>query len=706
MAGVTIGQVLSDANLLQAWYRVKANDGCAGVDGVSLASFERNLFSKLALLKDEVLYRTYRPKPLLRVNIPKKSGGLRPLSIPAVRDRVLQSAVSLIITPVFETEFEECSYAYRRGRSVKMAVEKIERLRDQGFTWVVDADIKAYFNEIDHDRLLIEVKKLIADKEILHLIKLWLQAVIRDGDRIEFVKKGVPQGSPVSPLLANLYLDKLDEAMLGKNYRLIRYSDDFIILCKDKNRAEKAMEFTEQVLQSLKLRINKTKTDVATFDRGFRFLGVDFVRSLTIKAQYPSVNPEEVDFAMLAEVPAEKEGQKSDTISSGKMSETLPETSMAEAFSAAGVAPDDFPETPPPHMNDLFDGLEDDDSDVERANHDPLLRTMYLFTPGVVLGKESERFTIRRAGKVVQRVLAIKVDQVMVYGNIQITTQAMQFCITEKIPIFLLSGHGKFYGIIDGFDTDPVLLHRDQFNRAADPGFCLDLARALIKGKITNSRVFLRRLKRRRHTVLLASTIDRLKGSIDKLAGAASLSEIRGYEGSAARAYFQALASLFSPDWRFSGRRKNPPPDPVNSLLSYGYTLLYYNLYSLVRGRGLNPHVGFLHPVRPGHPALVSDIIEEFRAIIVDTVVLNLVLNRRINPDDFTSSAGATLPCLLTDPPKKIFIQELEKKLNSRLMCPSSGQQLDYRRCMEHQVLHLARVIQGKDATYKALILR
>ncbi len=148
MADITIRQVLSDSNLLQAWYRVKANDGCAGIDGESLSDFERRLFSRLALLKDEVRYRTYRPRPLLRVHIPKKSGGLRPLSIPAVRDRVLQTAVSLVITPLFEEEFEECSYAYRRGRSVKMAVEKIEQLRDEGFIWVVDADIQTYLMKL------------------------------------------------------------------------------------------------------------------------------------------------------------------------------------------------------------------------------------------------------------------------------------------------------------------------------------------------------------------------------------------------------------------------------------------------------------------------------------------------------------------------------------------------------------------------------
>ncbi len=130
----TIKQVLTDSNLLQAWYKVRANDGCAGIDRETLSDFESGLMSSLALLRDEVIYETYRPRPLLRVHIPKKhSPATRPLSIPTVRDRVLQTAVTRILTPLFEEEFEECSYAYRQGRSVNMAVQRVEQLRDQGF---------------------------------------------------------------------------------------------------------------------------------------------------------------------------------------------------------------------------------------------------------------------------------------------------------------------------------------------------------------------------------------------------------------------------------------------------------------------------------------------------------------------------------------------------------------------------------------------
>jgi CRISPR-associated protein Cas1 len=312
----------------------------------------------------------------------------------------------------------------------------------------------------------------------------------------------------------------------------------------------------------------------------------------------------------------------------------------------------------------------------------------------------------QKKGRVIKKVPAIKVDQIMIFGNAQVTSQAMQFCILEKIPVFLLSGQGRYYGVIDGFDTDPVLLHRDQFRCADDPGFCLALARQFVCGKIANCRVMLLRLKRRRNPQPLGKAALDLKAVLARLAMVTTLDELRGLEGTAARIYFSTLARVIDADWQFLKRTKQPPRDPINSMLSYGYTLLFYNLYSLLRTRGLNPHVGFLHPVRQGHPALVSDVIEEFRAIVVDAVVLNLAMNRRLTPEQFTTPAQDGEPCLLDDAARTLFVRELEKKLNSRLTHPRTGLSLDYRRCMEHQVRHLAAVIQGREERYVPLVLK
>ena len=294
----------------------------------------------------------------------------------------------------------------------------------------------------------------------------------------------------------------------------------------------------------------------------------------------------------------------------------------------------------------------------------------------------------------------------MIFGNAQITTQAMHFCLQAKIPIYLLSGQGRFHGVVDGFSTDPVLLHRDQFRRAEEPQFCLELAREWVRGKIANSRVILLRYGRKRDFPELLRAADRLKGTLRNLKEAKDLESLRGHEGTAARIYFAALAAVFSPDWRFTGRNRQPPTDPVNALLSYGYTLLFYNLYSFLRARGLNPQVGFYHQVRVGHPALVSDMLEEFRAIIVDIIVLNLVLNRSLVPEQFTLPDATNKACVMDKEARKVFIRELEKKFNSPIRHPVSGLQLDYRRCLEHQVHQLAAAVQDRGKRYKAMVIR
>ena len=203
---------------------------------------------------------------------------------------------------------------------------------------------------------------------------------------------------------------------------------------------------------------------------------------------------------------------------------------------------------------------------------------------------------------------------------------------------------------------------------------------------------------------MLREAFEKLRSSIRRLRQAASLEEIYGIEGSAARIYFGSIARTLAPEWGFEKRRKRPSKDPVNSLLSYGYTLLFYNIYSIARARGLNPHVGYLHPIRSGHPALVSDIIEEFRAITVDSVVLALLLNRRLSPVGF--SKDSTGRCIIGQKARDLFLRAFENKMNSAITHPSTGLKLDYRRCIEHQVNLLARVIRGVEERYVPMVVR
>ena len=688
MQTVKLSDALTDFNLHQAWSKVYENQGCAGVDRQTLAAFAEHLHKNLETLRDEVLSETYQPLPLLRVELEKPSGGKRPLSIPSVRDRVLQTAVTRVIEPLFEAEFEDCSFAYRKGRSVEQAVNRIQCLQRQGYQWVVDADIQGFFDSIDHTLLMLEVGKLITDTGLLRLIQQWLSATVMVGDRQFVLHKGVPQGSPIAPLLSNLYLDHLDEALLDNQLCLVRFADDFLILCKSQDRAEQALEITDDLLSQLRLTLNTRKTQIVHFDQGFRFLGVQFIRSLAFKTE-----ADKPDLLGLLPVDGEKIAPASTT-----QAQIQPLTVMELAFSEARLKPRDFPARE--------DSLESPDQDDLPTDHEPLLRTLYLLQHGQVLGKESERLIVRQEQKIVREIPAIKVDQIMVYGNAQITTQAMQFCLQEQIPIYLLSGQGHYYGVIDSFDTEPVLLQREQFLRADDSAFCLKLAIALVQGKIANSRLMLQRLARRHNAEVLTAAAATLKDTLTHLLDADSLDELRGFEGSAAKVYFQALASSLDSAWGFNQRVRQPPTDGINAMLSYGYTLLFYNIYSLLRSRGLNPQVGFLHALRPGHPALASDMVEEFRALVVDAVVWNLALNQHLTPDDFDTPTNVGEGCWLKPHARQLFIKALEEKLNSAITHPGTGTQLDYRRCMEYQVQHLSQVIRGTQTDYQAMVLR
>lgn len=664
------------------------NQGCAGVDYQTLEAFAEQLHHNLEILRNEVRYDAYRPLPLLRVEVGKPNGGKRLLSIPTVRDRVLQTAVTRVIEPLFEAEFEDCSFAYRKGRSVDQAVERIQCLQRQGYHWVVDADIHCFFDSIDHTLLMAEVGKLITDTGLLNLIQAWLCATVIDGDRRLVLHKGVAQGSPIAPLLSNLYLHHLDEALLDNNLCLVRFADDFLILCRSRDRAEQALELTDDVLRRLCLKLNTGKTRIVHFDQGFRFLGVQFIRSLAFKTA--ADEPDLLDLPLVSEKTAPTAAQP--------IAEPL--TVMQLAFSEADLSADDFP-----GREEGLKNLERPDEEDLPADHEPLLRTLYLLQHGQVLGKESERLIVRQEQKTVREIPAIKVDQVMVFGNAQITTQAMQFCLQERIPIYLLSGQGHYYGVIDSFSTEPVLLQREQFLRANDPAFCLKVAVAMVHGKLANSRLMLQRLARRHNTEVLHTAADTLKSTLTNLADASSLDELRGFEGSSAKVYFQALAATVDSAWGFNQRVRQPPADGINAMLSYGYTLLFYNIYSLLRSRGLNPQVGFLHALRPGHPALASDMVEEFRALVVDAVVWKLVLNQRLTPDDFdnpTTGEG----CLLKPHARQVFIKTLEEKFNSAIAHPVTGIELDYRRCMEYQVQHLTQVIRGIGTDYRAMVLR
>ncbi len=275
-------KVYAPRTLWAAWEKVAANDGAAGVDKVSIGQFGRTAAAELATLSRQLRGGSYQPKPVRRVWIPKPgSPEQRPLGIPAVRDRIVQTALRMVLEPIFEREFAPESFGFRPGRGCQGAIDRVEQLLAEGYTHVVDADLKNYFGTIPHEPMLAWVKTKVVDGRILDLVAAYLkQGVMEEGKDWSPTECGTPQGAVVSPLLANLYLNALDWKLRLAGWELVRYADDFVVLCRTREQAEEVLAMVQQWSASAGLQLHPQKTRLVDMAQpgGFDFLGYHFER--------------------------------------------------------------------------------------------------------------------------------------------------------------------------------------------------------------------------------------------------------------------------------------------------------------------------------------------------------------------------------------------------------------------------------------------
>lgn len=279
-----IDKVWSEKNLQSALGKVVANGGSAGVDGRSVAVVEKQSQEEIAILHRQLREESYEPSPVKRVWISKLgSPEKRPLGVPTVRDRIVQTALRNVMEPIFERDFAPQSYGFRPGRGCKDALRRVEELLKEGRVWVVDADIKGYFDTIPQGALMERVGRKIADGRVLRLIGGCLKAGVMESVRgWEPTEQGTPQGAVISPLLANIYLDPLDWEMAGAGLEMVRYADDFVVLCRSEEEAREALEEITRFMETngLKLHPEKTRIVDASKPGGFEFLGYHFERGM------------------------------------------------------------------------------------------------------------------------------------------------------------------------------------------------------------------------------------------------------------------------------------------------------------------------------------------------------------------------------------------------------------------------------------------
>nr|WP_217650441.1 CRISPR-associated endonuclease Cas1 [Spirulina major] len=630
---------------------------------------------QLSHIQTQLNAATYGLSPVRGIHLRKENGGKRLIGIPTVRDRIVQRWLLEDLYPELEHQFADCSYAYRPGRSIQQAVQHLYLHYQYQPAWVIKADITQFFDSLCWGLLMNSLEQMELTQNHLALLHQSLTVpVILRGQRLRRTQ-GVVQGSVLSGALANLYLSEFDARCLQQGMNLVRYGDDFVVVCHSAEEARIRLAQIQDGLTQLYLRLNSEKTAIAPPDQEFTFLGHRFVNGKVYAPPPPSPLKLRDGYWVLSPsgVP--------------RWRIRRPERLLPAPPKVCALR-----KQPPPSV-------------VANPNHlfSDLMTTLYITDQGAYLKAQQYQFQVFHRQELRCKIPINQVSHVVLFGCCNLSHGAVRLALARRIPVLYLSQRGRYFGRLQTDGQAKVNYLSRQVEWSQDEEQVRNTAETIIRAKLQNSRVLLQRLNRRRATDAAQQAIAQLAIAMDNLPLAESLEALRGMEGNAAKLYFQGLGSLFKGDLSFSKRSKRPPTDPVNSLLSLGYTLLHQNLHSFIETLGLHPHFGNLHVPRDNHPALVSDLVEEFRALVVDSLVSYVVNKNIITAEDFTPADERGGVFLQPDALKR-FLKHWEEKLHSEVTHPTTGHQVSLRRCFELQVREYIAALLGDVPAYRPML--
>ncbi len=652
-------QVL-EQQLWIAWELVRQKSQAAGVDGITVELFAGVVAEQMRSLHKQLRSETYEASPAKGFYLPKKDGGRRLVGISTVRDRILQRYLLQAIYPTVERALSPVAYAYRPGFSTHMAVEQVmEGYRSQPM-WVLKTDIQKFFDRICWALLVQELERLKLEPIVLR----WIEQQIRAGMVIErqYVRmnQGVLQGGVLSGALANLYLREFDRRCLEAGLPLVRYGDDCLVLSESWMGVNRALSLMQGWLADSYLTLQPEKTQIFAPDESCGFLGYRVAAGRV--------------------EPPERKGRSA-------------EASKPRAGGMGGRPPKvcSIVKVPAVRRKGSTDGYW----------REPMT-TLYVTDQGAYVRVQHQQFQVFHEKELKISVPVNRVTHIVLFGCSNLSHGAVSLCLRHKIPVLYLSSNGRYFGQLQTTGQAQVRYLIYQVQRSFDGEFILRQAVALVGAKLHNSRVLLMRLNRRRKTELATSAILELAELMELARLAESVEQVMGYEGQGASVYFPAFGSLLKGEFEFERRTRRPPTDPVNSLMSLGYTLLSQNLHSMVEVSGLHSHFGNLHVPRDNHAALVSDLMEEFRALVVDSLVAYLINSNIFKPEDFTMPDERGGVYLHPDGLKR-FLGHWEKRLQSQMVHPNSGYKVSHRRCFELQVWEYIGCLTGEREVYRPM---
>jgi len=649
----------TDENLANAWRHIMSNcetaapneeqwleiDEVEEEEIITDAPLEQLHRQMQALLKGQ-----YSPPKLKGHLMPKKNGGVRPLAVPPFNDRVLQRAISQIINPAIEQLMYEKSHGYRLGRSRISASYDIQAAWRAGYRWVYESDIKDFFDNVDLNRLKIRLQALYGEDPLIDCIINWMKAPVQfRGETIER-QNGLPQGSPLSPLMANLMLDDFDSDMREAGFHLVRFADDFIVLCKDPEEARAADAKATASLAEHGLSLNLEKTGITAMDKGFRYLGYLFVNDMALDTSNRILGSEQIEQLPSNSWLAHIGAREPNPLQRGQDLETLIKQISKQQPLTIG----------------------------DRENRGTLL--CITGTPCRIVTRDKHLQALRE-DKLLYNLPWHSIECVILFGNHQITTQAMQAALRTNTPIHLANTMGDYQGVI--WTGRPAAqghqLWLQQIANFSDEDNNLYLAREVVGARLRHMKESLRQ----RHKSWDSQLLDNAIKNINKTN---TLESLRGHEGCSTKEFFRRMAEILPEEFVFNGRNRRPPRDPVNALLSLGYTLLYGYSESILRSIGFLPWCGFYHQPHGRHAVLASDLMEPFRHIIERTV-MSTILRGEIKPEAFSySPAGA---CHIEANARRKYLALLTQQLETPVRAKGAEQAEKIQNHIYNQALSL-----------------
>lgn len=558
---------------------------------------------------------SYEPQTLRGFILRQEGKSPRPLAVPPFADRVAQRALMQVLQTDCAPLFSTASYGYRRGISRLDARDRLQSLYRQGYQWLYEADIDDFFDSVSHRRLETRLRSLFPDEPAVDLLLGWIGAPVEfHGRRIER-GAGLPQGAPVSPLLANLMLDDFDADLEHLGFRLVRFADDLVVACRSRKEAEAAARRVRASLEEIDLRLNRDKSRITRFDDGFRFLGYTFLGDLAVDG------------------PRRRRSRVSGTL---RLEDLPPASWLAQLARRDPAVLEELPAPAVAATREL--AAAGRHLRAPAGCDEPC--TLLVATEGSLLSTSNGRLKVSMADGKVHEQPWTTLAAVLLFGRQKITGPTLTAALASGVPIHFASRGGRYQGVLAGEQPAApghALWLRQQAMFAED-ALGLTLARELVAARVHNQTQVLR--QRARGLPALEQPLAALKALDGRTREADSHAALNGVEGHAASGFFRGVALALPADFGFERRRRRPPPDPFNALLSLGYTLLYQRTDTVLRAAGLLPWQGFYHQGRGRHAALASDLMEPFRHL-VERQALAMCNRGELKPGDFLVENGA-----------------------------------------------------------------